>query len=101
MTRHLDVKVEERETAKRDALVRALEFGIVGALSTQGIELMGLSIKYDAFNCLLTLKADVAGVRSVSFVGSDTMVNVLLKADSMAANEVLKWRPDQYHSSGS
>lgn len=97
MTRHLDVKHEVREAAKRDALVRALEFGLVGALSTQGIELVGLSIKYDAFNCLLTLKADVAGVRSVCFVGSDTIVNVLLKADSMASNEVLKWKQDQYH----
>lgn len=99
MSRQLDQKAEIREVARRDALVRALEFGIVGALQTQGIELCGLAIKYDVFNCLLTLKADVQGVRSVCFVGSDSLMNVLLKADSMASNEVLQWRPDQYHAS--
>lgn len=100
MSRQLDIKREQRETARRDALVRALEFGIVGALEIQGIHLVGLAIKYDAFNCLLTIKADVQGTRSVCFVGSDTMMNVLLKADAMAANDALVWRADQYHTSG-
>jgi hypothetical protein len=60
--------------------------------------MVGFSIKYEAFDCLLTLKADVAGIRSVSFVSSDTLLNVLLKTDSMAANHSLKWRADQYHT---
>lgn len=100
MSRQLDQKQELYETARRDALVKALEFGLVGSLEMQGIELMGIAIKYDAFNCLMTIKADVDGVRSVAFVGSDTLMNVILKADSMSRNCVLKWKVDQYHRSG-
>lgn len=96
MSRQLDIKREIYETARRDALVKALEFGIVGSLEMQGIELQGIAIRYDAFNCLLTLKAHIAGIPKVSFVGSDTMMNVLLKADSMSRNNVLKWKVDQY-----
>ena len=99
MSRQLDQKHELRETAKRDALVRALEFGLAGALENQGIELLGFAMRIEPFNCLMTLKADVQGKRSVCFVGSDTVMNCLLKADSMASSHALKWRADQYHSS--
>ena len=100
MSRQLDQKRELRETTRRDALIRALEFGLVGALASFGIEMLGFSIKYESFDCLLTLKAEIKGVRSVAFVSSDTIMNVLLKTDSMAANHSLRWRPDRYHSSG-
>lgn len=99
MSRQLDLKRELRESRKRDALVRALEFGLVGALEMQGIELLGFALRYEEFNCLLTLKANVDDLRSVAFVGSDTIINVLLKADNMASNQALKWRVDKYHSS--
>lgn len=97
MSRQLELKREQRETAKRDALVRALEFGIVGALESQGIELLGVAMRYEPFSVLMTVKADVGGVRSVAFVGSDSMLNCILKADSMASNQALKWREDKYH----
>lgn len=99
MSRQLDLKKEERETAKRNALVKALEFGIAGALESQGIELRGLAIRYDDFNCLLTLKAVVQGETSVAFVGSDSMINCILKADSEARRHALRWRRDKYHKS--
>lgn len=100
MTRQLDVKAEERETARRLELVRALEYKLVGALQNQGIELLGLAIRYEEFNSLLTLKAIVDEVRSVAFVGSDTMMNVILKATSQASRGTLKWRADKYHVDG-
>lgn len=97
MSRQLDIKAEERETARRNQLVKVLEYGLVGSLESQGIELLGIAIKYDAFNCLLTLKADVGGVRSVAFVGSDTIINCFLKAGSEASRNTLKWREDRYY----
>ena len=100
MSRQLEQEHEIRETARRDALIKAIEYGLVGSLEMQGIELMGIAIKYDAFNCLMTIKADIAGKRMVSFVGSDTMMNCFLKADSMSRNTVLKWKADQYHRPG-
>ena len=99
MSRQLDIKAEQRETARRDALVKALEFGIVGGLESQGIELLGFAIKYDAFNCLLTIKAIVGNTQSVAFVGSDSIINCFLKAHSCAQQDALKWRADRYHSS--
>lgn len=101
MSRQLDLKKELRESKRRDALVRALDFGIVGALQAQGIELLGLSLKYDAFNCLLTIRADCSGCRSVSFVGSDSIINCFLKAESDALRGALKWKEDSFHKSGS
>lgn len=100
MSRQLDQKKEIYETARRDALVKALEYSLVGSLETQGIELQGIAIRYDPFNVLMTIKADIAGKRMVSFVGSDTLMNVFLKADSMSRSTVLKWKADQYHTSG-
>lgn len=97
MSRQLDLEHEVRESARRDQLVQALEYGIVGALESQGIQLLGIAIKYDAFNCLLTLKADIAGERQIAFVGSDSIMNCFLKTQSEARRHALAWRPDKYH----
>jgi hypothetical protein len=96
MSRQVDVVREQRETARRDALVKALEFSLSGALELNGITLLGFAVKYDAYECLLTLKADIGGTRSVSFVGSDSVMNAILKATSAAENDRLRWREDIY-----
>lgn len=97
MSRQLEVEIERRESKKRDALVKALEFGLVGALEAQGIMLLGLALKFDGYDCLMTVKADVGGVRRVAFVGSDTIINCILKAEGAALNGGLRWRDDQYY----
>jgi len=98
MSRQLDQKREQQETAKRDALVKALEYGIVGALENQGIEMLGFAFKYDAWNCLMTIKAQISGTMYIAFVGSDSIINCILKAQSDARNDRLKWRSDKYHN---
>lgn len=98
MSRQLEVQHEVRETKRRDELVKALEYGLSGALQAQGIELLGYAFKYDAFNSLMTIKADVGGVRSIAFVGSDSVINCILKAFSDASRADLTWRPDKYHT---
>jgi hypothetical protein len=92
----LDIAVEERQELKRNLLVKVLEYGLVGSLETQGIELLGFAFKYDAFNCLMTIKAVVGGVHSVCFVGSDTLINCILKSYAEARGDRLKWRADKY-----
>lgn len=96
MSRQLDLEQEVRESKRRDALIKALDYGIVGALQTKGIELLGLSLKYDAFNCLLTIRAEKAGARCVAFVGSDSIINCFLKAESDASRGALKWKEDSF-----
>lgn len=96
MSRQLDYEKEQREQLRRVELVKCLEFGLVGALSAQGIDMLGFAMKYDPFNCLMTLKADRNGEGIVSFVGSDTIINCFLKAQSEALRQGLKWREDKY-----
>lgn len=98
MTRQLDQKKEQKQAARRDQIVKVLEYGLVGALENQGIQLVGIAIRYDAWDVLMTIKAEVGARREVCFVGSDTITNCFLKAHSEARNGRLKWRPDKYQA---
>lgn len=97
MSSEMDLKHELKATKRRDALVRALEFGIIGALEFNGIELQSMSIKPGDFDCLIVVKAIVAGKRVVAFISSDSMVNALLKLAHTAQQGTLRWKPDRYH----
>jgi hypothetical protein len=97
MSRQLEQKLEERDTKKRDALFKALEYGLPGALEFQGISLRGVAIRYSAFDCLMTIKAYVGEKPKVSFISSDTMVNCILAADAAARRGSLTWSKDKYH----
>lgn len=99
MTRQLEIVQEQRETKRRDALVHALEYGLAGSLETKGITLLGLALKWDAYECLMTIKADVGGVRSVAFVGAGSAIDSILKGVNAAQNDRLRWREDVYKPS--
>lgn len=98
MSRQLEQAVEQREQLRRDSLFRALEFGLVGALESYGIEMLGFSIKYQDFSCLMTLRVIKDEQHQVAFVGSDTMTNCVLRADLEARHHRLKFAKDKYHS---
>jgi len=99
MSRQLDIQQEERETARRNELIKVMEFGLAGVLETQGMEFRGFAITYDPFSCLMVVKTELEGNRKVAFVYSDTMVNCLLKGYRMACSHALKWGPDKYYPS--
>lgn len=96
MSRQLDVVREDRETKRRDLLVKALEFDLAGTLEMQGVQLQGFAVKWDAYECLMTLKADIGGTRHVAFIGSDCVMNAILKSVTAAKNDRLRWRVDIY-----
>lgn len=98
MTRQLDVQREERETKRRDTLVRALEFGIVGALANQGWTTRGFGIKLNELDCLLTIRVERDGAWYRSFVGSDTIMNCFIKAERQALGNTLSWGKDKYQA---
>lgn len=100
MSRQLDQEQEERTAKRSAALANALDYGIVGALDALGIELMGFSIKHDAWSCLLTIRADIGGKRHIAHVGSDSIANCFLRALSDARRDALKWEACKYHRSG-
>jgi hypothetical protein len=97
MTRQLENKEEQRASSKRLQLEKALEHGIVDALESKGIILQGLAFKYDAWNCLMTIKAYIGSTRQVCFIGSDSVINCILKAYSDAKNDRLHWKVDKYY----
>lgn len=97
MSRQLEIEGEERSKKKRNALALALDHGLVSALEYNGIDFVGFAVKYSAFDCLMTLKAELNGVRHVAFVGSDTIINCILKSHNDASSGSLLWRPDKYH----
>lgn len=96
MTRQLEALKEERETKRQKALVKALEFELVGAVEFMGGTMKGFAMKYDEFECLLTYKASFEGKAMVAFVGSDTMINCVVKAANMAKHNRLRWKEDRY-----
>lgn len=98
MSRQLEAASEERERRRVEALIKALEFGINNAISNQGAALKGIAIRYSEFDCLLTIKADFNGTRHIAFIGSDSMMNCLIKCDRAAVENNLRWKKDKYHN---
>lgn len=96
MSRHTEVRVEEAATRKNAALAKALDHGISGGLEVQGVHLLGMSVRHSAMDCLVTLRADIGGVRHVAFIGSDTVINCFLKCQADIARDALHWRVDKY-----
>lgn len=100
MSRQLEALAETKEAARQVAAVKALEFELAGAVEHLGGTFLGVALKYDTFESLLTYKAEFEGKRMVAFVGSDTMMNCVIKAASMAKNNRLRWKKDRYAVSG-
>lgn len=97
MSRQLEQAAEDRERARQLSVIRALEYGLVAALSNQAAELRGFSVRYEEHNCLLTLRADINGRRHVAFVAADTMMNCIIRADREAVSNRLSWQRDKYY----
>lgn len=99
MSRQLEQVQEDRETKRREALVRALEYELPGVLEIQGIQLRGFAVKWDAYDCLMTIKAEFAGERQVAFVGGGSVIDCILKAVQAAKYDRLRWKADIYKPS--
>lgn len=97
MTRQLDIEAETRESKRQSTLIRALEYGIVGALRAQGFDFLGYALNYDEYSCGLVAKASVNGKRVVAFIYSDTMINCIIRLDRDASRGALRWGADKYH----
>lgn len=99
MSRQLEQVQEERETRRRNALVKALEYGLEGSLAAQGIRLRGFAVKWDAYDCLLTLKGEFDGASQVAFVGGGSVIDCILKCVTASQNHRLRWKEDVYKPS--
>lgn len=98
MTRQLELLQEQRQAKKHKMLIRSLEFGLEGAIGHSGGVLTGFSVKLSEWECLMTVRAIRGDVPHVAFVGSDNLINCLLKVERDAATDKLVWREDKYAS---
>lgn len=96
MTRQLERVREEKQQKVDAAVLMALEGGLVDAVGHSGGDLQGFGVKLSGGDCLITIKAIVAGRPQIAFVGSDSMVNCLIKVVREARSDQLRWRDDQY-----
>lgn len=98
MSRQLEQVAEERTAKRHKALIRAVEFEMVGALASAGAELRGFSVKLDDFECLLTARAVIGGVHMVTFIGAEDLGSAMIKLIRATRREKLVWREDKYRA---
>lgn len=96
MSRQLEALQEQRTAKRHEAVLRTLEFGLEGAVGHAGGVLTGFSVKMDEWECLVTLRAVLDGKPCIAFVGSDTLISCLLKAEREAQRDNLTWRADKF-----
>jgi hypothetical protein len=96
MTRQLELHAEVRSAKRHKKLIMVLEYGLAGAVGHSGGILTGFSVKISEWECLMTIRAVRGDVPMVAFIGSDDLINCILKAERDAMSDKLKWREDRY-----
>lgn len=99
MSRQLDAFVEEKSKKRRLKLGSLLDGGLEYALNRAGAELVGLTVKFGDYDCLLVVKVVLAGRRQVAFIGSSDLPTCLLKLEDLALRDVVGWRVDVWEES--
>lgn len=98
MSRQLEMLAEERTTKRHKALVKAVEFEMVGSLAAAGATMTGFSVRLDEYECLLTVRAVIDEKASVAFIGAEDLVGAILKLVKAAQRDKLVWREDKYRA---
>lgn len=97
----LDVILDQRAKLERDACLLAVYGGLEKGVERAGGLLTGISVKFGADGCLLTIKAEFPAGAMVGFVGGEDLPAVLRKGAGDAGRDQVKWREDRWRSNGS
>lgn len=92
----LDIERQKIVANFDKALVAAVEFELAGSIAHAGGVLVGLSVKYSAVDCLMTLRADLPAGRRIAFVGGATLADCFRRAVNEAYQDKLTWKVGQY-----
>lgn len=96
MTRQLEAAREVKQAKLDKQVLFAIEGGLSEAVSRAGGELTGLGVNLRGGDCLLVIKAVLAGKRQIAFVGAADLPNALVKAMREGNADKLAWRADKY-----
>ena len=75
---------------------RVVDGGLKEAVQRSGGELLGFSVKYNGYDCLMTLRAEFPGGRMVAFVGASTLPSAMIRAWQDGNQDGLRWREDKF-----
>lgn len=92
----VDISREIHQDNISREVLAAVEFELVGSIAHAGGVLRGLSVKFGDSECLMTLRAVLAGKPQVSFVGAPDLPSCFRKAVVDAYHDELRWREDVY-----
>lgn len=88
--------LESRHAKERQDALMSMYGGLYDAISLSGGELYGISLKFNAVECLMTLRGQFSSGPMVSFVGSEDIAGCFCKAMREASGERLHWRDDHF-----
>jgi hypothetical protein len=96
MSRQLEQIQEQRTARMHLSLVKAIEYDLVGAVGHTGGELRGFSVRLGEWETLVTLRAKFPAGAMIAFVGSETLMQAILKCVREAKSDKLSWKPDRF-----
>lgn len=96
MSSQLERDQEVRQEERVRKLGRIVDYELEGAVGHAGGLLLGFSVRISPEDCLVTLRAVVAGRNQVAFVGGSTLASALFKATTLARTDKLEWRQSKY-----
>lgn len=96
VTRTTEVDIETRQARMDKRVGEAVGYRFEGQLSHAGAVLTGLSFKMDGMDCLMTIKAVLAGRDQVAFVGGPDWAVCIVHGTELASRDGLKWREDKF-----
>lgn len=96
MSRQLEAMREERQRKEDNAVLLALDGGLVEAVGHSGAHLVGIALSYRGDGWLAVVKGELAGRRQVAFVGGGSLAKTLIKITNAGNGDKLQWRDDKY-----
>lgn len=99
MTRQLDQIIEVRSAKNKRQALLALYGGLEAAVARSGGDLVGLGVRFNGADVLMTIKAEFPAGRQVAFVGGESLDAVFRKGMYAGERDELQWREDRYMKS--
>ena len=88
--------IERKAEREREDALLSIYGGLVDSVTQEGGELVGLSMKLEFGECLLTLRARFPAGYMIAFVGAEDIPGCLVKATRDSGKGRLAWRLDKY-----
>lgn len=96
MSRQLEQRREDAQKKRDQKILQAVEYGIVDDVGRAGGVFTGFGLRYGPAECLVTVRATVAGRQQIAFVGAEDLGGCLIKLCRLARQDKLVWRADKY-----